>query len=428
MTLVFTNSMNVEKKADRVSYDKNYMTLLSVSDVNTLKHLTSMVERRKNSKVPYPEHKCSECPKIFGTSGKLLQHMFVHNGERPFRCLHCEKSFSSKFKLMRHSLIHSNERQYRCTYCERCFHRNDHLKNHLQVHNPNKKIYQCDKCHKEYNSRLSYKKHVAIHAAEAGDLNCKICGKNFETSEEILYHLKVHSGSRTIKNPNEKKFKCDHCERHFFTRKDVKRHLVVHTGRRDFLCQFCPQRFGRKDHLVRHIKKSHNSTVNSQPVILSSTCPITSFTKSFMAANICTTRVTVSDISNASCHFPSSDSPSVNSKVNKATSPKSESASNNVPLEFLQSSLSMSFSQSDMKNVDDIKVERNDGAMVDLPNSMFDISQLLNYSSLGTHSTAPLLNSALQVGIPLAMGNNHQSSMSSPQVINTLPRFSQAFH
>lgn len=28
---------------------------------------------------------------------------------------------------------------------------------------------------------------------------------------------------------------------------------------RDFLCQFCPQRFGRKDHLVRHIKKSHNA-------------------------------------------------------------------------------------------------------------------------------------------------------------------------
>lgn len=28
---------------------------------------------------------------------------------------------------------------------------------------------------------------------------------------------------------------------------------------RDFLCQFCPQRFGRKDHLVRHIKKSHHT-------------------------------------------------------------------------------------------------------------------------------------------------------------------------
>lgn len=30
---------------------------------------------------------------------------------------------------------------------------------------------------------------------------------------------------------------------------------------RDFLCQFCPQRFGRKDHLVRHIKKSHSKNL-----------------------------------------------------------------------------------------------------------------------------------------------------------------------
>lgn len=375
--------------------------------------------------VPYAEHKCPECPKVFGTSGKLLQHMFVHNGEKPFCCSHCEKCFSSKFKLMRHSLIHSSERQYRCTYCERCFHRKDHLKNHLQVHNPNKKVYQCEKCHKEYNSRLSYRKHVAIHAAEAGDLNCKICGKNFGTSEEILYHLKVHAGSRTVKNPNEKKFKCEHCERRFFTRKDVKRHLVVHTGRRDFLCQFCPQRFGRKDHLVRHIKKSHNSTVNAQPVVLTSACPITSFTKSLMAANLCTTTVTVPN-SSTSCHF-SSRNLSI-SNANKTVAMKIES-SDNVPLEFSQSSSTMPFLPSDVKSYTDFKVERDDGAMMDVVNSTFDISQLLSYSSLGNHSSAmPLLNNTLQqVGLPVTIGTSLQSSLPSSPMVNTLPRFSQAF-
>lgn len=62
---------------------------------------------------------------------------------------------------------------------------------------------------------------------------------------------------RTKRSPNERRFKCDQCERMFFTRKDVKRHLVVHTGVRNYACQFCQQRFGRKDHLVRHAKKSH---------------------------------------------------------------------------------------------------------------------------------------------------------------------------
>uniref|UniRef100_T1J0K9 C2H2-type domain-containing protein n=1 Tax=Strigamia maritima TaxID=126957 RepID=T1J0K9_STRMM len=229
------------------------------------KNVEMKVSKKLNSESTSKTHCCATCNKVFSSLGKLQQHNFVHTGEKPFKCGDCAKSFSSKFKLMRHMLIHSSDRKYSCSICERCFHRKDHLKNHLQVHNPNKKVHRCEHCSKEYNSRLSFRKHVAIHAAQAGDLNCKVCDKNFKTSDEILYHLKVHAGSRTIKNPNEKKFKCEFCERHFFTRKDVKRHLVVHTGRRDFLCQFCPQRFGRKDHLVRHIKKGHSLSPTRGP-------------------------------------------------------------------------------------------------------------------------------------------------------------------
>ncbi|XP_013149305.1 PREDICTED: early growth response protein 1-like, partial [Papilio polytes] len=83
------------------------------------------------------------------------------------------------------------------------------------------------------------------------------CDETFSTRQEIVYHLKVHSGSRTVKSETDKKFPCDYCDRKFFTAKDVRRHLVVHTGRRDFLCPYCPQKFGRKDHLVRHVKNAH---------------------------------------------------------------------------------------------------------------------------------------------------------------------------
>ncbi|XP_076319245.1 zinc finger protein PLAGL1-like [Tachypleus tridentatus] len=179
--------------------------------------------------------------------------------EKTFSCSEpgCGRSFSSKFKMMRHMLIHSGERQFKCSICERCFHRKDHLKNHLQVHNPNKIVHSCRFCNKKYTSTLSYRKHQALHAAEAGDLSCQLCGREFQRKEEIMYHLKVHSGTRALKGPSERKFKCEQCERSFFTRKDVKRHLVVHTGIRNFVCHICPQRFGRKDHLVRHVKKSH---------------------------------------------------------------------------------------------------------------------------------------------------------------------------
>lgn len=88
-------------------------------------------------------------------------------------------------------------------------------------------------------------------------MQCKICDEVFSTKQDIVNHLKVHTGSRTPKSETDKKFTCDHCDSKFFTAKDVRRHLVVHTGRRDFLCPHCPQKFGRKDHLVRHVKNAH---------------------------------------------------------------------------------------------------------------------------------------------------------------------------
>ncbi|CAG9570729.1 unnamed protein product [Danaus chrysippus] len=162
--------------------------------------------RRDRSK----RHVCTTCDKRFSSPGKLSQHVLSHTGELPFSCDLCDKRFNSKFKLVRHSLIHSESRAFACTVC-----------------------------------------------AEEGNLQCKICDEVFNSRQEIVNHLKVHTGSRAPKSDTDKKFTCDHCDRRFFTAKDVRRHLVVHTGRRDFLCPHCPQKFGRKDHLVRHVKNAH---------------------------------------------------------------------------------------------------------------------------------------------------------------------------
>lgn len=137
------------------------------------------------------------------------------------------------------------------------FHRKDHLKNHLQTHDPNKEAFRCGECGKSYSTKLGYKRHAAMHAAASGDLTCKVCLLRLETTPALLEHLRGHSGG-VAGGVKEKKHPCAHCERRFYTRKDVRRHMVVHTGRKDFLCQFCTQRFGRKDHLTRHAKKSHS--------------------------------------------------------------------------------------------------------------------------------------------------------------------------
>ncbi|XP_071835998.1 uncharacterized protein [Apostichopus japonicus] len=203
---------------------------------------------------------CGQCDKVFMTAEKMKTHTYLHTGERPFTCSEsdCGKAFISKYKLLRHMATHSPNKMHSCTFCDKKFHRKDHLKNHLHTHDPNKVLFRCTECGKVYNTKPGYKKHIAMHAAASGELVCKICERECENTEALLQHIKSHSGKSSV--TKEKKHQCEHCDRKFYTRKDVRRHMVVHTGRKDFLCQTCGQRFGRKDHLVRHTRKSHEGS------------------------------------------------------------------------------------------------------------------------------------------------------------------------
>jgi len=234
--------------------------------------------RHQSTLKPGGSHTCDECFKTFSSPGKLKQHEYTHTGETPFECKipGCDKKFTSKFKLKRHILIHSQTKTFLCETCHRAFRRKDHLKNHEKVHDPGKQVYTCsyNNCGRTYNSVSSFRKHQAMHSAEEGQLDCKICKMVLQSQDELMNHLKVHAGSRTIKGSVDKKFVCNQCEKKFFTRKDLKRHSVVHTGNREFSCPHCTQRFGRKDHMTRHAKKTHASFYeNSRTRLISTPVP-----------------------------------------------------------------------------------------------------------------------------------------------------------
>ncbi|KAL4630661.1 zinc finger protein PLAGL2-like [Arapaima gigas] len=200
------------------------------------------------------ERERSHCQK-----GVQLQS-YSHTVEKVFCCSqpHCAKAFVSKYKLLRHMATHSPQKNHQCSFCEKMFHRKDHLKNHLQTHDPNKESFRCEECGKRYHTKLGYRRHAAMHSATSGDLTCKVCLQGCESTAALLEHLRAHSGKPAATGGlRERRHPCTHCDRRFYTRKDVRRHLVVHTGRKDFLCPHCAQRFGRKDHLTRHAKKSH---------------------------------------------------------------------------------------------------------------------------------------------------------------------------
>lgn len=212
----------------------------------------------KTSRAPID---CPYCGEKFVSEATYYVHVYQHTGVKPFQCdyANCGRGFLSKFKLERHRLIHTSPRHHKCPYCDKSFNRKDHLKNHMITHDPNKRIWKCELCSKEYCYSFSYRTHMAFHKAESGEtLSCLICKKEFDDKHQLLFHLKIHTGARAAKNSTEKTHSCFECGKKFFTRKDVKRHMITHTKLKDYLCQHCPQRFGRKDHLTRHLRTSHS--------------------------------------------------------------------------------------------------------------------------------------------------------------------------
>ncbi|XP_077289989.1 uncharacterized protein LOC143913845 [Arctopsyche grandis] len=75
---------------------------------------------------------CDKCPKLFGTSYGLKDHLAtVHSLERPYSCNMCTHVFKLRSQLKRHKVIHNPTVPYPCRYCAMGFRRYVHLERHL---------------------------------------------------------------------------------------------------------------------------------------------------------------------------------------------------------------------------------------------------------------------------------------------------------
>ncbi|XP_043285163.1 zinc finger protein 91-like [Venturia canescens] len=203
---------------------------------------------------PVDSHECPTCKKKYSTKKSLLRHQLLH--QKPnFECDICNVKFYRKDKLKSHydKCSEKNPDQVRkCNICGDTFENNDILKEHRSRHVDEGILTEEDLREIEpgMDERKESTKIARKRRTDIVGLECTECNKRYTSRKGLLRHIQVHEG---------KKYLCDICPKKFYRREHLKIHVAKHNMIKPYKCPRCTKRFIKEEQLSSHLSK-HDRT------------------------------------------------------------------------------------------------------------------------------------------------------------------------